>query len=318
MCWVTAQRPGDCINCRPEDVSFGDEYTVRIKFCRGKTTASQGAHHIHTRVLNSELYDAIRAHVDASASRSFLFPFASAYHRGKLVAAMTAALRRVRPDAEARSLRRSTLCIMAAKGATERQLLTWSRHTTEAALRRYLFLEEVPHAEHQAMQDLAARALGPDVDAVTGADSASGAGAAPFDGLFTITAENGVIWNAGRAPSAHHERSSDGVVHPEWPIHLPDAVVKPYDLAKVDHMAAHDCNMPDDKHNDVGRGWAHDRLELTDEGGRYSRVPHVETATTRCVYHDGKPIPLEVAQLTPADVARMTALDVAAIVHPHE
>jgi len=72
------------------------------------------------------------------------------------------------------------------------------------------------------------------------AGSASGADAAPFEGLFTIT-ENGVIWNAGRAPSAHHERSSDGVVHPEWPIHLPDAVVKPYDLAKVDHMAAHDC-----------------------------------------------------------------------------
>lgn len=160
LCWFSGQRPCDVIQMKKQHLEFLTDDRLRLRITRGKTVASQGAHHIHTSVQDPNMMKVLRAYYDSVAG-AFLFPVGSAYHRTVLTNELRCALRAARPELESRSLRRGTLCCMAAAGATEQELLQWSRHTTAAALRRYLYFEQTPHAEHQQMQARAATALLP-------------------------------------------------------------------------------------------------------------------------------------------------------------
>ena len=89
---------------------------------------------MHTSVHDPDMTAALREYL-AAAHGPFVFPIGSAYRRAGLMRELLVTLRTARPDLEARSLRRGTLCCMAANGASEQELLMWSRHTTAAALR---------------------------------------------------------------------------------------------------------------------------------------------------------------------------------------
>jgi hypothetical protein len=50
LCWLTAQRPCDILNVKPAHITLLPNGDLSIKIVAGKTTGSQGAHHVHSCV----------------------------------------------------------------------------------------------------------------------------------------------------------------------------------------------------------------------------------------------------------------------------
>ena len=195
------------------------------------------------------------------------------------------ALRAVRPELEARSLRRGTLCAMAdTKKLSNAELRAWSRHSTDKALWRYLGYERTPPAEHRAMQDLAVEGLRPagpdgyynvdndDDDGVTGGgtDGVS----TSFEGLLTKNKDNEPIYVHTRAPKPR--RAPDGDLS-EYVLHYDPRSAKPVNMTALKEMALHDVADPA-----IGDDFLADVRECSNDDGRYSAVPFdqlLETAT---------------------------------------
>ena len=114
---------------------------------------------------------------------------------------------------------------MAAAGASDAELLKWSRHTTKEALHRYLYYERVPQAEHQAMQRLATSALMPSA-APPSPEVIFGGGCPDIQhqsgGLLIIQPDGGVSISHERAPKPDHPNSDVF----EFPLYvLPEAAL---------------------------------------------------------------------------------------------
>ena len=334
LCWVSAQRPCDVLQLRFDDVTLDANGKLRLRFRAGKQVGSQGMHHIHTAATDTVLRDAIRKFVEQRRAdgngNAFIFPAGTAYLRAQRVRKLREAIRRVAPGAECRSLRRSTLCAMAKAGATETQLRQWSRHTTEGMLRRYLYFEEIPAAEHRTMQDLATRGAldgqrapsrGDDdadgaapaqsmqdiaTDALAGAGDVDVSGGNALgdeytvcDGFIAVGADGRARITSGRAAKPKVYYSPGAAQAAKLRLHASEASAVKLDLRKLTDMALYQCNDPE-----VRLAWLHDRLELTNDGGRYSIVPW-----------DGE---IQEANLEPGDVPVLVACALAAIVHPSE
>jgi hypothetical protein len=260
LCWVTAQRPCDVLQMMTSDLKIFEDDKIRLRFNRGKTVGAQGAHHIHTTVSDPSMMATIKKY-HAAATGVYLFPICSSYQRTALMTAMREALRRVRPDLEARSLRRGTLSAMAAAGASEEQLLQWSRHTTPAALRRYLGFERVPHAEHQAMQDRASTALLPTPIVHGGGDRPNRT--ISFDDFLDIT--DGIpAYSTARAP----KEDVDPSVAATWPLHVKPQAARPFSIPAIDAVVNSPPTFPED-----AAAWHEDRKNLFNDDGRYDRIP---------------------------------------------
>lgn len=250
LCWFTAQRPCDVLQMKKEHLEFLDNGKIRVRITRGKTVGTQGAHHIHSAVQDPAMMATLRSYHDAAAG-PFLFPIGSAYHKTRVMTELREALRAVRPALEARSLRRGTLCCMAAAGATEQELLQWSRHTTVAALRRYLYFERTPHAEHQQMQSLAPHAL-----AVTGGDTP----AVSFEDFLEIHGDL-PYFSIARAPKP----ITAPAIARTWPLHVKEQAKRPISIDAVNRLA-------DTAPAEVKAAWREDSKLLSNDDGRYDRI----------------------------------------------
>jgi integrase len=343
LCWTTAQRPCDVIQMRSKDLEFGDDGKVRLRIVRGKTVGSQGPHYIHSAVYDSTMMSVLRDYVDGIQG-PFLFPIGTAYHRTILMSELRQALRAARPCLEARSLRRGTLCCMALAGASERELLYWSRHTTPEALCRYLGFERTPHAEHQSMQARAATALIPTATgaspAATARRPASSGAAASSDPLptpaHTTAGTAGTTTSTTRKPASNHNILPSASPRVVGGGALPHVVTIDEILDVVDGVPVYSIarapKAPPDPHvgddwplhvkpaavnaisipkvdgltvkPDVRAAWCEDRETLFNNDGRYDKVPYNGV--------------LEEADLSDSDVAKLTAAGLIAHVGPED
>ncbi|MEK7413393.1 MAG: hypothetical protein AAB263_08755, partial [Planctomycetota bacterium] len=262
LCWASAQRPCDVLQLRTKNVTLLPDGTLTALFVEGKTISALQPHHIHATVPQAMCED-LRAFLDASDT-FYLFPLGSEYKRTQVMRQMRDALRAVRPELEARSIRRGTLCAMAKRGATERELMTWSRHTSPKALWRYLGYEKIPPAEHREMQRKSREGLQPsDLDGeIEGGDTPSSA--PRFDGLISRTEDGDVMFHHSRAPRAARP---DANTNADIELHYDERCAVPVDMEKLAEMARHSHDPA------VGVEFLLDRQECRNDDGRYDKVP---------------------------------------------
>ena len=197
LCWFTSARPCDVLQLRKDAVAFPAAHEVKVKFTRGKVVGAVGAYHIHTQVDDDDSYRLVRDFV-AAAPDGFLFPLRSGYQRQAFLTEVRLALRQSRPVLELRSLRRGSLQLLAQGGASEEELLTFSRHTTTQQLRRYLGFESVPHAAQRsgiAKAAILARGLR------GGAPREFTAPEVHINDWLSVSAEGGIAVSRERTPS---------------------------------------------------------------------------------------------------------------------
>jgi len=137
MTWACCGRTGDILQLGLEDVQWITSTTaspsITTTFRRGKTIERRGPYSLHTSLPAEwfELLDLKPGDPDSLAAAIKVM------HRAE-VKDVLAALRRVAPELENRSLRRGALQTLAKSGVSEDTLLLFSGHSLVATLRRYL------------------------------------------------------------------------------------------------------------------------------------------------------------------------------------
>jgi integrase len=288
LCWFSAARPCDVLSLRAENVLFDTDNRIALNVRRGKVVNSVGAYHLHTRIDSDHHFKMVQDFVKDSAG--FLFPLRSGYQRQVLLTELRLALRCSRPTLELRSLRRGSLQLLAKAGASEAELLCFSRHTTARQLRRYLGFEAVPHADQQsgvAKASVLARGLS------GGYPREFASPEIRINDWLAVTAEGDIIVSRERAPHL----SSDGVDRSLYALLAKAQTTVPIDLAAVDALAA---AAPES----VRLAWAEARRLLSDADNFHSRVPW-----------SGEIRP---AVLRPGDITKLLQINNVAVVSPDE
>jgi integrase len=153
LAWLLCGRVGDIRRLRAEDVTFAraeatDAAPFTVTFRRGKTVSRRGPYSLHSLLPAAwtELFDGPLLVAQAT------------------VPALLAALRRVRPHLENRSVRRGALQRLAEAGnLSEDELLLFSGHTSLGSLRRYLLWGAVGDRKRRLMTSAAATLAPPTV-----------------------------------------------------------------------------------------------------------------------------------------------------------
>jgi integrase len=274
LCWVTAQRPCDILNMKPQHVSISPSGELSIKIVAGKTAGSLGAHHIHSSVRHPAMLEAIQSWLQ-HCKYGYVFPIGSPYQRAIVMRELLSALRAVDPSLESRSLRRGTLCCMAAAGASDAELLKWSRHTTKEALQRYLYDEKIPQAEHQLMQRLASSALLPAPPPVIRGGGPVFDISRVSDGLITCHPDGSTTISHERAPKPPPALATECL-----PLYVLPQAAFPASLERLNEMAA---QAP----ADVRDAWLHDVETLYNRDGRYDAIPFDGTIYEATIPEEG-------------------------------
>jgi integrase len=135
LAWLTAARVGCILQLKASDVTW-DGSNLTVQFRRGKGARVRGPYTVFSTCSNPEWGATLTAAL--SNRQGFLWPFLSPKARSEAGRQITLALRQLDPALEQRSLRRGALQAMAAAGASDQQMLTYSGHTNVAMLHRYL------------------------------------------------------------------------------------------------------------------------------------------------------------------------------------
>jgi hypothetical protein len=252
---------------------FPDGHELKLKFTRGKVVNAVGAYHIHTQVADDSSFRLLRGFVDG-APDGFLFPLRSGYQRQALLSELRLALRHSRPLLELRSLRRGSLQLLAHGGASEDELLAFSRHTTAQQLRRYLGFESVPHAAQRSGV----------AKAVILADGLAGGSPREFSApgvqicdWLSVSSDGDVILSRDRVPHL----SSDQPDRSHYALLAKPQTTEPADLPEVDQLSTEGST---ENSVDVCDAWFQARRFLTDADGMHTSVPwnrRVRTALLR-------------------------------------
>ena len=197
LCWYTAQRPCDVLLLRLGGVKVLDDDKFVIRFREGKVIGRIQAYHIHFRITNDDANTTVHKLLQDRQGHESLFEFSNGYRRTKFLTTIRTALREVDPDLELRSLRRGTLQMYAKAGVPEAALITYSRHTTIAALQNYFGWEAIETEHHRSMMNNA-ECLGGSVHTLS-TSSTDG------DPCLRVT-DDGVQWS--------HERTPPDPTHP--------------------------------------------------------------------------------------------------------
>jgi hypothetical protein len=257
LCWYTSARPCDILHLKDTSVVFPEGNQVRVQITRGKVVNSVGAYHIHTQIAADDHFALVRRYVESH--KGFLFPLRSGYQRQALLTELRLALRKSRPTLELRSLRRGSLQLLAKGGASEEELLTFSRHTTVAALRRYLGFGAVPHAAQRSGIVKAAVLAG---DLHGGAPREFLAPEVRINDWLAVSTDGDISISKERAPNT----PATVVDRSGYALHAKPQTREPIDLAAVDALA-------EAAPKDVRDAWFAARRLLTDADGLHSRVP---------------------------------------------
>ena len=163
LCWYTAQRPCDVLLLQTDNLSKSGQSKWKARFQEGKVIGKIEAYHIHFRVPDDNAEAIIERHAEERRGHRFLFEFASAYRRTRFITTIASALRVSNGNLELRSLRRGSLQTLHKRGVTETALLTYSRHTTVDALRRYLGWNAEENDDHKTVMDAAEALTGGEI-----------------------------------------------------------------------------------------------------------------------------------------------------------
>ena len=157
LTWLCCGRTGDCRLLSAYDLALNGD-TLTVTFRHGKTISRRGAFSLHTVFPAGWLGELGISPGDVS--------WASQLHLAS-VNDVLAALRRIAPDLENRSIRRGALQSLAQADTSEDLLLLFSGHTSVTTLRRYLAWGAIGSAKKTAMT-AAALSLAPSDAAPTG------------------------------------------------------------------------------------------------------------------------------------------------------
>jgi hypothetical protein len=139
LTWVCCGRTGDLTQLSPADFEWASGAAgaravgLTVTFRRGKTVERRGPYSLHTSLPGDWLEP-----LGLTSGDTASLDLAIAEMRRTEVKDVLAALRRVSPDLENRSLRRGALQVLAMSGVDEATLLLFSGHTQVSTLRRYL------------------------------------------------------------------------------------------------------------------------------------------------------------------------------------
>lgn len=136
VAWLTAGRVGCVLQLQREDVTLDAEGRMSVQFRRGKGVTMGAPYTVHT-ACPPQWQEAVKALLKR-VQKGFLWPCDSREARVALGKGVAAALKRVDPQLEQRSLRRGALQAMAEKGVDESVLMSFSGHRRVDTLHRYL------------------------------------------------------------------------------------------------------------------------------------------------------------------------------------
>jgi len=283
IAWYSAQRPADILRLKKDDITFKADRSVVIRFARSKVTNHIGTFHIHTRIPQVADFKIVKDYCDA-APTGFLFPYHNKYQRDRAVASIREALRKVRKELEIRSLRRGTLQTLAAGGASEAELLEFSRHSSVRMLRQYLAFGAVPQAEQRRAMD---RSNVLDTSLMGGAPQPTLTGgfshsdSLRINDFLSLGADGEVHLSSEHAPPAINPPCDPD----EMPIHAKAVTTEPMDLAVINEFAKRCPRHLQDR-------WAEQSQWLSDMTGLHSAVPFRGRRILR-------------AKLRPGDIGRL-------------
>ena len=132
LCWIVAGRMGDVQQLERKDLVFGSEDKLSVTMRRGKTVAVRGPYTVHT--TTGKFSRQLKEYVESKNPDERLFP----HQLLKFQKQLREALKRVSPELTLRSLRRGALQAMALQGTSAATLMSYSGHTREDTLKRYL------------------------------------------------------------------------------------------------------------------------------------------------------------------------------------
>ena len=137
-----------------------------MHYLEHKTGKTAGRYTIATKINDPEAHARVKAFVDALPNpSSYLFPLpadkrAGQKERSRLGAQLLEALRKSRRELEIKSMRQGTLQMLAKLGLNDKQIMTFTHHTSEKTLKAYLEGEQVLHETQRQAQQLAAGLAG--------------------------------------------------------------------------------------------------------------------------------------------------------------
>jgi integrase len=133
--WLTAGRRGCVLKLQRRDVQLEEDGGLRVQFRRGKGVRFRGPYTVPTK-CPAEWLPLLRQYLETKRPTDALFPFSGP--NAVLADAVRRALQRVNPFLGSRELRRGSLQTMALAGTPPDQLMTFSGHTSQRTLLRYL------------------------------------------------------------------------------------------------------------------------------------------------------------------------------------
>jgi integrase len=156
--WLTCARPGCTLQLRRRDVDLKPDGRLRVLFRQGKGVRFRGPYTVPTMVPQEHV-QLLSQHLAPLRPDDFLFPSLSPDQSPKVrMAAMTETLRAINPELTLRAMRRGSLQALARAATPLDELLTFSGHTSEKTLKRYLDwgrLAEQRNAQAQRMAGVA-------------------------------------------------------------------------------------------------------------------------------------------------------------------
>ena len=138
LMWLTAARPGCLLQLLRSNVEFNQATNaLTIRFVAGKGVLLRGPYTVHT-ACPPQWSQRLQAYLQQQHPTSLVVPATPSMRLQDRNACLLRALRVAHPNLSMRAMRRGSLQAMALAGATAETLMSFSGHSQEKTLKRYL------------------------------------------------------------------------------------------------------------------------------------------------------------------------------------
>jgi integrase len=138
VCWLTAARPGDCLQLKRRNLTLGTDGKLAVTFTRGKGAEARGPYTVHTAAVHEPYRSIITEMMNTPSNQKFLWTFSTPADRQDGVTAMGKLLKSVNLAYAGYSVRRGALQALAQAGFSVGEIRQISGHTNDKTCLGYL------------------------------------------------------------------------------------------------------------------------------------------------------------------------------------